>query len=131
VKREFSDIDELLREWANFFRDRRRFEHCRSIEHRYQRKAGDADPDGWGDVEAAPKPPRPNFILMRALETHEAVMQLPKVQKWSITYAYCYPSLPKGMVLRCMKKWVGRPVSWKVFIEQVEIGKYRIAAVLK
>jgi hypothetical protein len=130
MKREFDDIDELLREWAFFMRDRRRFEHCRSIEHRYKRKAGDGDPDGWGDIETAPAP-RPNFILPRALKTHDAVMQLVQVQKWSVTYAYCYPTLPKGLVLRCMKKWVGKPVSWKVFLEQVEIARYRVAAVLK
>lgn len=57
-------------------------------------------------------------------------MQLPKMQKWSVTYAYCYPALPRGMVLRCMKKWVGRPVSWKIFTEQVEVARYRVAAVL-
>lgn len=130
MKREFDDIDERLREWAHFFKDRRRFDHCRSIEHRYHRKAGDADPDGWGDIEAAPVQ-RATFILPRAIQTHEAVMQLVKVQKWSVTYAYCYPALPKGLVLRCMKKWVGKPVSWKVFLEQVEIARYRVAAALK
>ena len=64
------------------------------------------------------------------MQTHEAVMQLVKVQKWGITYTYCYPGLPRGLVLRCMKKWTGSRVTWKVFTEQVEIGRYRVAAIL-
>ena len=123
------DVEERLREWAYFFKDRRRREHCFSIEHRYRPTSEDFAREGWGDPDAAPTA-KPNFFLSRALQTHEAVMQLQKVQKWSITYAYCYPSLPRGLVLRCMKKWTGRPVTWKVFIEQVEIGKYRVSAVL-
>jgi len=130
LKREFSDIEERLREWAFYFRDRRRLERCRSIEHRYKPHGDDYAKEGWGDNEAAPTPPKQILNVLRVFETHEAVMQLSKIQKWSITYAYCYPSLPRGMVLRCMRKWVGRPVSWKVFVEQVEIGRYRVAAVL-
>jgi hypothetical protein len=130
VKREFSDIDERLREWAFFMRDRRRMESCRSIEHRYRPSSEDFAREGWGDDEAAPTA-KPNFVLLRALETHEAVMQLSKIQKWSITYAYCYPGLPRGMVLRCMKKWVGRQINWKTFQEQVEIGRFRVIACLK
>src|SRR5687768_13481450 len=125
MKRDLPEIEERLREWAFYFRDRRKLESCRSIEHRYRRMPG--EDDGWGDEDAAPAP-RPNFILLRAFQTHEAVMQLSKVQKWSLTYAYCYPHLPKGMVLRCLKKWAGRQMTWKVFLEQIEIGRYRVAA---
>lgn len=130
MKRNLPEIDERLIEWAFYFRDRRRKESCRSIEHRYRPTSEDFAREGWGDPDAV-RIVKPNFILMRALQTHEAVMQLEKVQKWSITYTYCYPGLPRGMVLRVMKKWVGRPVSWKVFVEQVEIGKYRVAAIIK
>jgi hypothetical protein len=129
VKREFDDIDERLREWASYFRDRRSLESCRSIEHRYRPVSEDFAAEGWGDQDAAREPKR-TFILLRALATHDAVMQLEKAQKWSVTYAYCYPSLPRGLVLRCMKKWIGKPVSWKVFTEQVEIARYRVAASL-
>ena len=129
MKRDLPEIDGRLREWAFYFRDRRRLERCRSIENRYRPTSEDFAAEGWGDPDAAPKS-KPNFVLLRALETHDAVMQLQKIQKWSITYAYCYPALPRGMVLRCMKKWVGRPVTWKVFVEQVEVGKYRVAAIL-
>ena len=130
MKRDLPEIEERLREWANHFRDRRRAERCRSIEHRYKRRIGDADPDGWGDMDAAPNRPKGVINVLRAIETHEAVMRLENMQKWSITYAYCYPYLPRGMVLRCLKKWVGRPVTWRVYTEQVEIGKYRVAAIL-
>ena len=129
MKRDLPEIDERLKEWAFFFRDRRRREHCFSIEHRYRPSSEDYAREGWGDPDAAPHS-KPTFILLRALQTHEAVMQLVKVQKWGITYTYCYPGLPRGMVLRVMKKWVGRPVTWKLFVEQVEIGKYRVAAIL-
>lgn len=129
MKRDLPEIDERLREWAFFFKDRKRLERCRSIEHRYRPNSEDFATEGWGDPDAAPGR-KPNFVLLRAIETHEAVMQLPNVQKWSITYAYCYPALPKGMVLRCLKKWLGRPVTWKVFSEQVEIGRYRVAAII-
>lgn len=127
MKRDLPDIEERLREWAMHFKDRRRFERCRSIENRYTRMPG--DDDGYGDYEAAPQR-RMHINVLRAIETHEAVMQLSKIQKWSITYHYAYPNLPRQMVLRCMKKWVGIPVTWKAFVEQVEIGRYRVAAIL-
>jgi len=124
-----SEIEERLREWAFFMRDRRRLERCRSIEHRYRPTSEDFAREGWGDPDAAPST-KPAFFLNRALQTHEAVMKLPRIQKWTITYAYCYPHLPKGMVLRCVKKWVGKPVTWKLYCEQLEIGRYRVAAIL-
>ena len=80
-------------------------------------------------MEAAPTQPKALNVL-RAIETHEAVMTLNHMQKWSVTYHYCYPHLPRGLVLRCLKKWAGKPVTWKVFIEQVEIARYRVAAIL-
>jgi hypothetical protein len=129
LKRDLPEIEERLREWAIHFKDRRRMERCRSIEHRYQRKAGDEE--GWGDIEAAPIAPRVSVNVLRAIQTNEAIRQLPKMQAWSITYAYCYPHLPRGLVLRCLRKWIGKPVTWKVFIEQVEIGRFRVAAVLR
>ena len=127
MKRDLPDVEERLKEWARHFKDRRRLERCRSIEHRYIRMPGD---DGWGDEDAAPTSPSPSVNVLRAIQTNDAIKKLPKVQAWSITYAYCYPGLPRGMVLRCMKKWVGQPVTWKVFVEQVEIGRYRVAAIL-
>lgn len=127
MKRDLPDIEERLREWARYFKDRRRVERCRSIEHRYVRMPGE---EGWGDEDAAPTSPRASVNVLRAIQTNDAIRSLPKVQAWVITYAYCYPALPRGMVLRCMKKWTGKPMNWKVFTEQVEIGRYRVAAIL-
>ena len=128
---DLSEIDELLREWAYFFRDRRRLESCRSIEHRFKAHSDDFASEGWGDVEAPPPEKKRIYILARAIQTHEALMQLPKMQKWALTYAYCYPTLPRGLVLRVMRKWVGKSVSWKVYLEQVEVGRFRVYACLK
>ena len=125
------DVDERLREWAYFFRDRRRFDSCRSIEHRFRRVFGEGDPDGWGDLEKPAPDNRPKPQLLRAIETHEALMTLPKTQKWAITYAFCYPGLPRGLVLRCMRKWTGRPVTWRIYVEQIEIGRFRVRDILR
>lgn len=130
MKRDLPEIEDRLREWAAYFKDRRRLDRCKSIEHRFTPHGEDFAKEGWGDDEAAPTPARKPLNVIRAIQTHDAVMQLPHLQKWSITYAYCYPALPRGMVLRCLKKWLGKPVSWKVFVEQVEVGKYRVAAIL-
>lgn len=127
---DLSEIDELLREWAHFFRDRRRLEHCRSIEHKYKPHSDDYAKEGWGD-KAPPQERKTHYLMGRALRTHEALMQLPRIQKWALTYAYCYPGLPRGMVLRVLRKWVGQSVSWKVYVEQIEVGRFRMYAWLK
>ena len=127
---DISEIDELLREWGHFFRDRRRLERCRSIEHRFRPISEDFAKEGWGDMEAAPEK-RHSYILGRALKTHEGLMQLPKTQRWALTYTFCYPGLPRGLVLRCMKKWLGKPMTWKVYLEQSEIGRFRLYAWIK
>jgi hypothetical protein len=122
-----SEVDERLREWGYFFRDRRQLSHCRSIEHRFRRRSDDADPDGWGDMESAPKTqPRASYFLDRALITHEAVQQLPKLNKWVVTYAFAYPGLPKFVVLRALKKWTGRRLNWKGYEEALDIGRCRV-----
>lgn len=125
-----SEIDELLREWGYFFRDRRRLERCRSMEHKFRPHSEDFAKEGWGDMEAS-NDRRPAYLLSRALKTHEALMKLPKIQKWAITYYYCYPGLPKGMVLRVLRKWVGRPVTWKLYVENVDIGRFKVYAWMK
>lgn len=120
-------VDELLREWGYFFRDRRRLEHCRSIEHRFRATSDDFGADGWGDMESAPRnAPRASYALQRALETHEAVQQLAPLNKWAITYNFAYPSLPKFIVLRSMKKWTGRRLNWQGFLEALDIGRFRV-----
>jgi hypothetical protein len=119
--------DEKLREWAHFFRDRRKFERCRSIEHRFRADSEDFGPNGWGDNEAAPvKRPDASWSLPAALLTHELLDELPKLQKWIVTYHYCYPYLPRAMVLRAIRKWAGRRLNWKAFEEQLDIARCRI-----
>lgn len=124
-----SEVDELLREWGHFFRDRRRLESCRSIEHRFKPHSDDFSKEGWG--EQTPPEKKPNYVLQRALKTHDQVMSLPKMQRWSLTYAYCYPSLPRGLVLRMLRKWMGQTVTWKVYLDQVEVGRFRVWAALR
>lgn len=119
--------DELLREWGHFFRDRRQFERCRSIEHRFRATSEDFGPDGWGDEEAAPKTqPRGSYSLRRALQTHDALQLLKPIQKWAVTYAFAYPGLPKFVVLRCMRKWTGRRLNWQGYLEQLDLGRFRV-----
>ena len=128
---DFSEIEELLREWGFIFRDRRRFESCRSMEHRFKPHSDDFAKEGWGVMEKPPTESRKKASLLRAEVTNDVVMNLPKVQKWGLTYFYCYPGLPRGLVLRCMRKWVGRPVTWRIYLEQIEIGRFRVWAAFK
>lgn len=119
--------DERLWEWAYFFRDRRRLEHCRSIEHRFRATSEDFGPDGWGDEDAAPRTkPARSYRLLRALETDDAIRSLDRIYKWALTYAYCYPGLPKYVVLRCMKKYTGRRLNWQSYLEALDIGRVRV-----
>lgn len=124
-------VDELLREWAYFFRDRQKLNHCRSIEHRFRRSSDDADPDGWGDMDSTPKAsPALCYRLPRALITHDAVQTLPKLNKWALTYGFCFPGLPKFVVLRCMKKWTGRRLNWQSYLEQLDVARFRMYTLL-
>jgi len=123
------EVDERLREWAYFFRDRRRLETCKSIEHRYRRSSDDADPDGWGDMESAPQTsPAPSYRLLRALDTHEVIQGMEKKYKWALTYGYCYPSLPKHLVTRLMKKYTGLRLTWTAYLEVLDIARMRVYA---
>ena len=122
-----SDVDERLREWGYFFRDHKFREHCRSIEHRFRAQSEDFAREGWGDDEAAPSVSvARSYSLRQALDTHEAIQQLDRIYKWALTYGYCYPSLPKFVVLRCMKKFTGRRLSWAGFGDLLDIGRMRV-----
>ena len=119
--------DERLREWGYFFRDRKRLEHCRSIEHRFRAASDDFSLEGWGDEETPPSvQPARSYSLVRALQTHDAVQALKGVQKWAITYHFAYPWLPRFMVLRSMRKWAGARMNWKQYEEQLDIGRCRV-----
>lgn len=121
-----SDIDERLWEWACYFRDYRPTGRCASLEGRYQRHSDDLSEDVSEEAREAPKPPRPRNWVLRALEIHEVIQTLDRKYRWALTYAYCYPSLQQYVVLRCMKKYTGRRLSWKDYWELVEIARMRV-----
>lgn len=123
--------DERLREWGYFFRDRRLLNHCRSIEHRFRAQSEDFASEGWGDMDSAPsvKPGR-SYAIVRAIETHDALQELDRIYKWAITYAFAYPSLPRFVVLRCMRKYTGRRFNWGKYTETLDIGRMRLHTVL-
>lgn len=126
-----SDVDERLWEWAFFFRDRKKLETCRSIEKRYRATSEDFAAEGWGDTETAPSVrPARNLVLLRALETHEVIQGLDRKYKWALTYGYCYPSLPRYLTLRLMKKYTGRYLTWKTYLETMDIARMRVYSLL-
>jgi len=132
LNRDLLDVEERLHEWSAYFKDRARLQKCGSIEGNFKRHASDPDPDGWGQV-AAPeiKTPRVRDWVLRAIQTNEAVVKLPPVQRWSITYHYCYPALPRFVVLRAVKRFTKTHITWRVFQDQVEIGRLRVAVLIK
>ena len=121
-----SDLDERLWEWAAYFRDYRPTGKCASVEGRYQRHSDDLSEEVSEEVREAPKPPRPRDWVLRAISTHEVIQTLDRKYKWAITYAYCYPSLPKFVVLRLMKKYTGRHLNWKSYLDILDIGRMRV-----
>lgn len=125
------EIDERLNEWGYFFRDRKRLETCKSIEHRYKPHSDDYAKEGWGNIETPPKSsPARSYRLLRALETHEAIGTLDIKYRWGLTYAFCYPGLTRHLVLRMLKKHTGRRFTWAGYLELVDLGRLRVHAVL-
>lgn len=123
------EADQRLREWADYFRDRRRWLRCGSAEGRYKRFAGDPDPEGWGEPESAPRAPeRPRDWVLRAIETNGVIVSLPRVQRWAVTYAYAYPNLPRFVVLRAMKKYAKRHLTWREYLDQADLARMKVWA---
>lgn len=123
-----SELDERLREWAHYFKDRKRYSRCASIEGRFNPFAPGCWDEGWGD----PGPPQavpPEPKLPRVLKTHACVMGLPsKAQRWAITFGYCYPSIDRHHVLRALKKYTGRRFTWKAYLDELDSGRMRVWA---
>lgn len=120
------DLDERLWEWACYFRDYRPTGRCKSLEGRYQRHSDDLGEEVSEEVREAPKRPRARDWVLRAIQTHEAIQQLDRKYKWALTYAYCYPGLPKFVVLRLLKKYTGHRLNWKAYLEILDIGRMRV-----
>ena len=123
-------VDERLWEWGRYFRDRGRLETCGSAEKYFRAHSEDFAAEGWGEQEkAAPvKPAKPGAVL-EAIRTNEVVMGLVPVQKWGVTYWYCYPGSPRFVVLRGVKRFTGHRLNWQRYLEQVEIARLRVSAV--
>lgn len=124
------DLDDRLREWAFYFRDRKKLERCKSIEHRFQATSDDAEKEGWG--EPSPPESRSNrlYSIRRALQTHDVIQQLDKKYKWVVTYGYAYPGLPRFVVLRALKRFTGARFTWNAYLDALGIGRMRVYAML-
>jgi hypothetical protein len=121
-------VDERLKAWAHYFKDRHKYSSCGSIEKLFRATSDVCESEGWGE----PSPPviAPVLDLHSVLQAHCAVQALPKSYKWAITYAFCYPYLERWRVLKLMKKYTGRRFTWKEYLDQVDIGRCRVAAYL-
>ena len=119
------ELDERLKEWARYFRDRHRYNRVQSIEGRFNPYSPGSWDSGWGEPEA-PQSVLPEIKLPRVLLTHTAVHELPRLHRWAITYAYCYANLERWQVLKFIKKYTGQRISWKSYLEVVDIGRVRI-----
>ena len=121
------ELDERLEEWANFFRDRHKFNRVKSIEGQFNPYSPGSWDSGWGDP-GAPTAVAREPDLPRVLLTHTAVQELPKPPRWAITYAYCYPHLERWQVLKFIRKYTGHRLSWVRYLDLVEIGRVRVWA---
>lgn len=120
------EIDDNLKLWAAYFRDYKPTGKCGSLEGLYQRHSDDLGEEVSEEVREAPKPPRPRDWVLRAIDTHEVIQTLDVKYRWALTYAYCYPSLPKFVVLRLMKKYTGRQYRWDRYLEMVDVARMRV-----
>jgi hypothetical protein len=124
------ELDERLREWARYFKDRRRYTRCQSIEGRFNPFAPGSWDAGWGDP-GAPQGVLPAIVLPRVLRTHACVMGLPeRSQRWAVTLRYCYPGLERFQILKIIRKYSGKRQSWKRHEEDLDIARMRVWACL-
>lgn len=131
VPREFED---LLVEWSRYYKDRRSLTKCGSIEKLYNRNMPGARDSGWGDP-GAPEPTVAPVVVPRAIRTNEAIVGLGsdsmgRLYKWCITYHYCFPGLDRSRILRSLKKFSGRRLTWKQYGEALDIARMRVWTLL-
>jgi hypothetical protein len=130
LKRDFQipdEVNEQLWNWGSHFRDRHSWGRCASAEKNYKPHSSDYAKEGWGEPVPPPKvaPTRSNAVL-EAIKTNDLIMQLPRLQKWALTLFFCYPSLPRFVTLKILKKYAGERVTWTRYLEVVEIGRLRV-----
>lgn len=121
-------VDERLRAWSRYFKDRRTYSRCHSIEGRFDAFAKGCWDEGWGSQDEIPPASVPPILdLPSVLQTHAAVGLLVRPQKWSVTLNYCYPTLSRWQVLKIMKKYTGRRFSWRSYLNELDIARLRVA----
>jgi hypothetical protein len=131
VKRDLvpDELDERLIAWARYFRDRHRFERTRSIEGRFNPISEGSWDEGWGTQdEIPPQAPAPILDLPGVLQTHVAIHELPKMQKWAVTYGYCYPGLERWKILKLIGKYTGQRLTWTRYLDELEIARVKLWA---
>lgn len=97
-----SAFDEVMRNWAAWARDRYKYQHCASIEHRY--KSPQDSPTGWGDWEnAAPGQIAMPINSLQAVEVQKHIARLGFQFAWALTFEYCYPKYDKWAAARHCK----------------------------
>jgi hypothetical protein len=124
------EVDERLWAWGRHFRDRRSWTKCGSAEGNYKPHSDDYALEGWDAPTPPPVQPGRSRTVLEAIETNEAVMKLMPVQKWSLTYFFCYPHLPRFVILKALRKFAGRRLTWAQYLEQVDYGRMRIYTLL-
>lgn len=128
------ELEDRLIEWSRHFKDRHKYSRCASLEGGFNHHAPGAWDSGWGDP-GAPTAPLPAILVPRAIQTHEAVMGLGndstgKVYKWAITYHYCFPGLERWRILKAIRKYSGRRMSWDKYSEALDIARIRVWTML-
>ena len=124
-------VDERLKAWARYFKDRHKYSTCGSGERGFNSFSKDSWDEGWGSKDEIPPPPiAPLLDLRSVLQTHSAIHALVKSQRWALTYGYCYPGLPRWQVLNLMRKYTGRRFTWRGYLDELDMGRVRVAAYL-
>lgn len=96
------DFETVMRNWGAWARDRYKYQHCASIEHRY--KSPQDSPTGWGDWEnAAPGQISMPIDSLQAVEVQKHIAKLGFQFSWALTYEYCYPKYDKWAAARHCK----------------------------
>ena len=125
---DLSWVDERLKAWARYFKDRHHYQSCGSLEKFFRATSEVCEAEGWGEP-SVPRAEAP-LDLRSVLQTHDGIHTLSQSQRWAITYGYCYPGLERWRVLKLMRKYTGRRFTWNEYLGEIEIGRFRVAAYL-